>query len=216
MTFWNTILEAVFPSRCLGCKAPGIDLCRKCLASFPEPERENKNWVFSLFDYRHPGVKKTIWLLKYKSKKRLAEVLGEILYEKILVELADLVQFENFQNPLLIPIPLSRERYRSRGFNQSEILCEKIFMFDTNQNLRIENKVLVKTRSTEQQAHIKNRKERLENLSGSFMVKNKEKIKGRNLILIDDVTTTGATLEEARKVLRSSGARKIIAFTVAH
>ena len=56
----------------------------------------------------------------------------------------------------------------------------------------------------------------MKNLIGSFIVKNKEEIKNRNIILIDDITTTGATLNEARKTLKKAGAKKIVAFTVAH
>jgi len=68
----------------------------------------------------------------------------------------------------------------------------------------------------EHQAQIENRQKRIKNIIGSFAVKNKDIIKNRNIILIDDVTTTGATLNEAKKVLREAGAKKIIAFTIAH
>ena len=76
--------------------------------------------------------------------------------------------------------------------------------------------ILVKTRNTEHQARIGERSARLKNLVGSFAVKNPELVAHRNIILIDDVTTTGATLAEARKVLRAAQARKVIAFTIAH
>ena len=78
------------------------------------------------------------------------------------------------------------------------------------------NNVLIKPQETEHQARIHNRSARLKNIVGSFSVKNEELIKNKNIILIDDITTTGATLTEAKKVLKHAGARKIIAFTVAH
>ena len=88
----------------------------------------------------------------------------------------------------------------------------------------LEKNVLIKNKETKHQAHIKNRSERLKNLIGSFTIKSSKQnakenisiIKGRNIILIDDITTTGATLNEAKKTLKQAGARKIIAFTVAH
>ena len=83
-------------------------------------------------------------------------------------------------------------------------------------NLKLEKNILIKPKETEHQARIKDRRERLKNLIGSFAVKNGEKIKNKNIILIDDITTTGATLSEARKILKQYGARRIIAFTVAH
>ncbi|KKS56700.1 MAG: Competence protein F, partial [Candidatus Nomurabacteria bacterium GW2011_GWF1_42_40] len=82
--------------------------------------------------------------------------------------------------------------------------------------LKLEKDILIKPKDTKHQAHIENRSERLKNIIGSFTVKNSEIIKGRNIILIDDILTTGATLSEARKVLKRAGARKVIAFTVAH
>ena len=72
------------------------------------------------------------------------------------------------------------------------------------------------TKNTEHQARIKDRRARLKNLSGSFAVKNEGLIKNKNIILIDDITTTGATLAEAKKILKQAGVRKVIAFTVAH
>ena len=80
----------------------------------------------------------------------------------------------------------------------------------------MEKNVLIKIKETEHQANIKERRDRLKNLSDSFSVKNSKMIEGKNIILIDDVTTTGATLSEARKILKQSGAKKVIAFTVAH
>lgn len=216
MGLWNTVLELVFPSKCLSCGTRGVEICEKCLSLFPGAEREVQNWIFALFDYRHPPVKKAVWFLKYKNGKRLASLFGEILYERILEELYDLKKFEDFDRPILIPIPLYSTRLKERGFNQSEILCKKIIFFDKNKYLGFEKDTLIKRKETKHQALIKNRNERLRNLAGSFGVKNVEKIKDRNLILIDDVTTTGATLNEARKILKASGAKKIFAFTIAH
>jgi len=83
-------------------------------------------------------------------------------------------------------------------------------------NMQLANNILIKPKETEHQARIRDRRERLKNIAGSFAVKNNEKIKGKNIILIDDILTTGATLSEAKKVLKQAGARKVIAFTVAH
>ncbi len=219
MGFLNTILEVVFPSKCLGCQKGGSDLCLECLSKSPAAERESAKWIFPLYDYRHPPVKKSLWLLKYKGKKRLANVFAEIIYEKILEELSELSVLENFIDPVLIPIPLSPKRRRERGFNQADLICRELIKIDKirdNIGLMLENNILTKPKETEHQALIKDRRERLINIVGSFAIKNREKIKNKNIILLDDVTTTGATLGEARKVLKESGARKIIAFTVAH
>jgi len=139
-----------------------------------------------------------------------------MLYERILEELADLTIMENFQKPILIPIPISKQRHRERGYNQTELICRELIKLDKNQNFELENNLLIKIHETVHQARIKDRRERLKNLAGSFTIKNNTKIKNRNIILIDDITTTGATLNEAKKTLKIAGARKIVAFTVAH
>ena len=221
MSLCSTILEIVFPIKCVSCGKRGADLCVKCLSDSPPVERENKKWIFSIFDYRHPPIKKAIKLMKYGGKKRIAYVLAEVMYGRILEELADLQIMENFRKPILIPIPLSWKRRRGRGYNQAELIAEKLIELDTkHENFTLEKGILIKIKNTENQAHIEDRRERLNNIIGSFSIKNNEgnmqKIKNRNIILIDDVVTTGATLEEAKKVLRQAGVKKIIAFTIAH
>jgi len=217
MNLLDTILNVVFPVNCLSCGKEGSDLCLKCLSDSPAAERESANWIFPLFDYRHIPVKKSIWLLKYKSKKRIAGIFAEVMYGKIIEELSELSVMKNFREPILIPIPLSKKRYRERGYNQAELICEKLVEIDEkNNNFKLEKNTLIKIKETEHQANIKERRDRLKNLSDSFSVKNSKMIEGKNIILIDDVTTTGATLSEARKILKQSGAKKVIAFTVAH
>ena len=225
MGFLNTILNIIFPVKCVSCGEFGTDLCLLCLSDCPGAERENAKWIFPLYDYRHPPIKKALWLLKYKGKKRLAPIFAEVLYGKILEELSELSVMENFREPILIPIPLSAKRYRERGFNQAELICKELIKIDNlrhgvdkKNNFTLEKNVLIKIKNTEHQARIKDRSIRLKNLSGSFAVKNaREKlIKNKNVILIDDIITTGATLNEARKVLKNSGARKVVAFTIAH
>src|ERR1035437_8557684 len=124
--FLNTILEIVFPSKCILCGKKGSDLCLVCLSTSPLAERETVDWIFPLYDYRHPAIKKSLWLLKYSGKRRLANVFAEVIYEKIMEELSELVMLENFTEPILIPIPLSRRRYKERGFNQAELICREL------------------------------------------------------------------------------------------
>ena len=219
MKFLDTIFDIVFPANCISCKRRGSNLCIKCLSDSPLAERESANWIFPLFDYRHPPIKKSIWLLKYKNKRALANVFAEIIYDKIIEELSELSVMKNFYEPVLVPIPLSSKRYRERGYNQAELICRELVNIDNLRHgvdMKMEKNILVKIKETEHQVKIKERGERLKNLSGSFSVKNEKLIKGKNIILIDDVTTTGATLNEARKTLKNFGAKKIIAFTVAH
>lgn len=219
MRILNAILDIIFPSRCVSCGERGVDLCLECLSESPTAERETEKWIFSLYDYRHPPIKKALWFLKYKGRRKLTQVFAESLYGRIMEELADLSTMENFRNPILIPIPLAKRRLHERGFNQAELICQELIKINNIRHgvyLKLEQDVLIKPKETIHQARIENRSARLKNIVGSFAVQNEEKIKNANIILIDDITTTGATLSEAKKILRNSGARKVIAFTVAH
>ncbi|OGI66239.1 hypothetical protein A3A95_02120 [Candidatus Nomurabacteria bacterium RIFCSPLOWO2_01_FULL_39_18] len=221
MGLLSTILGIIFPSKCLVCGRDGTDLCLTCLSDFPGAERESARWIFPIFDYRYPPMKRAVWLLKYKGKKTIASVFAEVLYGRILEELSELSIMENFREPVLIPVPLSSKRYRERGFNQAELICRELIKINDLRHgldLKLENNILIKIKDTEHQVKIENRKERMTNVVGSFSVRDESinQIKGRNIILLDDVATTGATLNEAKKILKHAGARKVIAFTIAH
>ena len=140
----NTILDIFFPANCLSCGKNDKILCSECLADFPASERECEKWVYPLFDYRHPPVKKAIWTLKYKNKKILAKILAESMHQRILEELSDLTRLENFQNPILIPIPIAPKRLRERGFNQSLLICQKLQEIDKDHNFILGKNILTR------------------------------------------------------------------------
>lgn len=217
MKFLTNILNIIFPINCIGCGNTGLDLCQRCLSVCPEPERESAEWIFPMYDYRYSIIKKSIWLLKYKNRKRFAKIFAEVMYGRILEELSDLARFNNFIQPILIPIPLTKKRMRERGFNQSMLICEELIKLDKQaHHFFLEKNVLIKIKNGTHQALAENKHKRLEYILNSFSIINSDKIKNRNIILIDDVITTGATLNEARKILRKYGAKKIVAFTIAH
>lgn len=146
----------------------------------------------------------------------MGKILGGLMHTKM-TKVIEGGQIENNHNKaILVPIPLSKKRLRERGFNQSEILAEELSYRNQGRNFTVETSVLYRTKDTGSQALIKDRETRMNNVKGCFAVSNKNKILGKNIILIDDITTTGATLEEARKVLVDNGARRVIAVTVAH
>lgn len=170
--------------------------------------------IISIFDYRDPLVKESIWMLKYRGNRKIAALLASILYDELLAFLAEYSPLTNFGNPLLAPIPLSKERKRERGFNQCELMTNELDKLDKNRNFTVTKTAIVKIKDTPSQTKTDNRAERGKNLKGCFSAS--REAAGRNIILVDDVATTGATIEEARKALRRAGARKVVAFTVAH
>ena len=170
--------------------------------------------ILSCFDYRDRLVRQAVFELKYRGNKKVARLLATTLYDELLAFLEEYAPLTNFTEPLLVPIPLSKTRESERGFNQCKLLVDILLEMDGGRNFTL-SFALTKCKDTGSQTKMDTRKKRLENLRGCFVADGKA-VEGRNIILIDDVATTGATLVEARKTLLRAGARKVIAFTVAH
>lgn len=117
----------------------------------------------------------------------------------------------SFKNFIIIPIPLHSGRKRQRGFNQAELLGQFIAK---DMNLEFCD-TLKRIKNNKPQAKMKNHEERAKNIAGCFKIKNPEIVRGKNILLIDDVYTSGATMNEAAKILKENGARKIIAVVLA-
>jgi competence protein ComFC len=171
--------------------------------------------IHSLFHYKDPYVRQALWALKYQGNKKIARLFAALLYESMIEIISEASLYENFSDPIIIPLPLSIERLKERGWNQSEILAQEITKIFPE--LHYEKDILKKIKHTAPQTSL-SRKERIHNLKNCFAVPHEKRsaILNRNIILIDDVTTTGSTIIEARSTLLKAGARRVIAFTVAH
>lgn len=216
-SFFNNLLDFLFPKYCLGCRYPNTELCDSCLNKFPRVLESSKMGgmvIWPIFDYRNRCVKKAVWLLKYRGVRGIAIHFAKALYDQIAEDINDMGVFENFTKIVIVPIPLSQKRLRERGFNQSELIARELSLLDTT--LAVKTDFLKKVKETQPQMTLRNKKERVKNVIDCFSVPKPHEVKNKNIILIDDVFTTGATLYEAQKVLKKAGARKIIAITVAH
>ncbi len=203
----HSVLNFLFLQKCLGCGKENEILCSQCLERIDYPTLpRSAGPIFAATDYNDKIVKKAIWALKYRKSRQLAKPLAELIHRRISV-VRNLAS-----DTVIIPIPLSKKRLKGRGFNQSELIAKYL---SDKMSVRMLPDVLYKIKDTPTQVSIKDRTERLNNLKDSFEVKNKEAIMGENIILIDDVATTGSTIKEARKTLRASGAKKIIPIVVA-
>lgn len=188
-------------------------------AVFSDKAQKSMDWetkdVSALFAYKDTLVKTALLEVKSHGNQKIADLLGEIIFETITLDLADLETFSNFTKPLLLPIPITRKSRRNRGFNQCELICEGIRKADVMKSLEIDFSILKKIKETGDQVG-KSRSERFENLKNCFGVHNQGKIRGRNVIVFDDIVTTGATLYEAKKALLRAGARKVHLIAFAH
>ena len=228
------LLDLIFPKYCVNCKKFGDFLCPNC---FSRLSFDTKNICLvcgnpSYDGLTHPGCsgkykidgsftgvvfspvsKKLIYQFKYKPYlSSLSSFLTDLLYES-------LIQNEEFNKILslskddivFVPIPLSSNRFKKRGYNQAEILAKGLsrkFGFPCLNLLK-------RVRETKSQVGL-NKKERKENVSGAFeIINHKSLIINHNIILVDDVLTTGSTFSEASSILKRSGANKVWAVAFA-
>lgn len=182
-------------------KAPAGRTCPSC-------SQKSSIYVFlSPFLYADPLVKDLVHGLKYGRMQSLAPFLAELLVEY-------LVRFkiELPGNSLLVSVPLHPSRRRIRGFNQSELI---VLYLSDRLKIRTETKILQKIRKTKAQIEL-SAEDRRSNLKDAFAVSSPALVKNKIILLLDDVRTTGATLEEAARTLKKAGAKRIWAVTLAH
>jgi competence protein ComFC len=224
------VLDTLFPISCLGCGEEGNFVCGDCKSTIKKLEHQRcivcqKNTPFgithshcqtphgadgliSFYDYHDEKVSKIIIAGKYNFLPKVYEILGQIIAK-------DLPTTYNLPatSYSLVPIPLHSTRKRWRGFNQAEVLCQAI---GKELGLPVLN-ALKRTKITKTQKDLK-KEGRLKNVADAFALSplfSKEGVRGSSFILIDDVTTTGATLQSAAKTLKRHGATKVICLTVA-
>ena len=216
-------LDYIFPQdyKCIFCKCelPEGGICNDCINSLPIIKGKtcincggrvvNNNDVcldckggtniydkgFCVFDYADKIQEK---ILKFKNRKY--KHIGYAFAKEMLNKFKTI----NIPFDIIIPVPIHENRRRSRGFNQSEILCQDI----NDYYGRVRNDVLIRAVDTCRQSEL-NRANRLKNLSNAFKVTDKSKVKGKFILLVDDIYTTGSTINECAKVLKKVGAEKV-------
>jgi ComF family protein len=152
-------------------------------------------------------IKELIYQFKYGSRDYLGKTLSRLLIDFIKEYGLEVSLFD-----LIIPVPLHQRKLREREFNQAQTLSE---FLSAGLGLELSTKELIRVRDTATQTGLDDR-QRWSNLSGSFAVGNTGKVKGKNILLIDDVFTTGATCSEAAAALKSAGAGAVFVLTLAN
>lgn len=179
-----------------GCPLPNpVTVCIKC-----KEDRKAFEYNRSVFAYDSP-LPILIQGLKYNGKKYLAKPLSKLMLDKFM-EIEDKIDY-------IIPIPLNPKRLKERGYNQAELLCESFEEI----GLPVLKDNLIRIKNNPQQATL-SKEERKKNLENCFDCLDKKKIKNKNILLVDDIYTTGSTLNEATLTLIKAGANKVYCLTL--
>jgi ComF family protein len=153
------------------------------------------------------ALRDLIHLFKYKGTRPAGKLLGSLLNQAVAaMTLPDSL--------ILIPVPLWSGKRNSRGFNQAEAIARTFMSFQTSSSIQLDTSIRVRTRETASQTGL-TRHQRRANVRGAFSVRKPEKVKGRSILIVDDVMTTGTTAGECARVLRRAGAKEVFVATVA-
>jgi ComF family protein len=228
MNFPSAILDLLFPLRCAGCESitkneplcadcfnaiPLCDtlFCGECKARLPAEQKICHPKVPYLLaaatDFHRPAVTSLIHALKFQfissASLPLARLTAEYL-NTVMPEESDII---------IIPVPLSRQRLRTRGYNQSGLIAAHLAAF---LQMPLETHALSRIKNSDPQSSLRGGLTlRAANIRGCFAVVDPEPIAGKNILLVDDVTTSGATFTECARALKAAGARRILAVAAA-
>lgn len=207
--------ELLWPARCIGCRMLGSDLCTRCLgtARKQEVQRLRGHAYLDALVVAAPlkGIIETaVYALKYRGMRQLAVPLGDWTAGVIGLRRSTSTMFG--ANPLIVPVPLHVSRLRERDYNQAALLARRLSMIAA---MPLSESVLVRLRNTGSQVRTYSRIERLDNMRGAFSVTEAKTVTDRDIVLVDDVCTTGATLEDCARALKESGARSVSAIVLA-
>ena len=206
------ILNLIYPQTCGICgKIATNSLCKKCEIELKKQEEsqiignnkeeiENKNFDELIYIFKYEGqIRKLILDYKFNEKSYIYLTFVNFLLKNKKI-------FEKIKNyDTIIPVPISKKRNKTRGYNQSLLIAKEIAQ---QTNLELVNNCLIKTKNIIEQSKL-NKEDRTTNIQGVYELKNKKMIENKKILLIDDIYTTGSTVNECSKILRKGNPSKI-------
>ncbi len=205
------ILNLIYPQTCGICgKLAQNSLCPKCEIELKKEsdiniiqtgeEIEDKYFNELMYIFKYEGqIRKLILDYKFNEKSYIYLTFVNFLLKNKKI-------FENIKNyDTIISVPISKKRLKTRGYNQSLLIARKIA---EQTKLELVNNCLIKTKNIIEQSKL-NKEDRIQNIQGVYELKNKQLIENKKILLIDDIYTTGSTVNECSKILRQGNPKKI-------
>lgn len=208
---YTILLILIYPQTCGICKRINSkSLCKKCEIELKKhkdiniiyqgEEIENKYFNELMYIFKYEGkIRKIILDYKFNEKAYMYLMFVDFL-------LKDEKIFNHIRNyDTIIPVPISKKRQKERGYNQSLLIAREIA---NKLNLRLVNNCLIKTKNIVEQSTL-NKEDRKKNIQGVYELKNYQLLENKKILLIDDIYTTGSTVNECSKILRQGNPKKI-------
>lgn len=214
MHFINDVINIFYPNVCGICdKISKYDICPKCLKKLNNIKQCKKhiylkrNFTTHMYIFKYEDMVREKFI-KYKFYDQAYRYKS---FSKFLQKDKKVCGFLK-KYDIIIPVPISKNRNRQRGYNQSELIVKELSK--TSTNIHVLTNILYKQKNTLPQSSL-NKIERQNNLKGAYKVENSEIIKNKKILLFDDIYTTGSTIDECARVLKLAGAKEIGALTLA-
>lgn len=219
---FQALLDILFAPICLNCRDRLLDteekenyFCKNCFSSIhinsvifrPRPDL----LLASISNYEKP-VRELIYALKFNRFLKTRTPIKKLIRKYL--ELTPLLKIVNKENAVIVPVPLHSSKLRHRGFNQAEIIAD---ILKDLTGMQVIN-ALIREKNTAPQSELKNNDARTRNVKGSFRINstiNNQQLTDKQIIIVDDIYTSGATINEAAKVLKSLKPRKVVGFVLA-
>lgn len=224
MTSYSSIIQTftdfLFVTECLHCSARLHDnekrVCTRCWNALTIVSEKDYTYKVLTERFRNEGVVDDFVTLFYFEKGKLLQTLAHSLkYKEVTafgVELGIRLgsKISNKVIDAIIPVPLNKRKERERGYNQSDLIASGI---SSVINIPVLSTVIRRTKYTVTQTHL-NAEERKKNIADAFEVINAERVRGKRILLVDDIITTGSTIQEIARVLKKNGAEHITAGSI--
>ncbi len=208
---FHIILDAVFPLRCVGCGVLGTLCCTACMRTLNieaktvcMPYFSEELCVISCVHFKHEIIASLMHAFKYEGMQEVRVYFSEI-FQKIPSSVRASLQSYD----CIVPVPLHQRRLCERGYNQNVLLAQSFFGRE-----KIDAALVARVRYTASQTGL-SKGARAKNVAGCFRVVNSAGVRGKKILLVDDVVTTGATMKECARVLFEAGARDVRGFALA-
>lgn len=228
----NFLLDILFPKTCFGCGREGEWICPSCQNHLTHRAflpitcplcakktgndlgvvcqscrpKTNIEGIISVGAYNNEVLQKSVKTLKYSMAKDIASDLSKLLSQRLLAAALP----ASYENIVIVPVPLHKKRKRYRGFNQSEEIGQRL----AKSSDLAYSPILARTINTRPQVDLKE-KDRKKNVAGAFKLLKNDSLSGKTILIVDDVSTTGATLTECAKVLSELNPESIWGLVVA-